>query len=266
MSVRLDELSPQRRLISLKNYTQMANQSLKTSPQTIARIGGLLYLIIIVTGIFGELFVRSKLIVSGDPAITANNIMASQLSWRISIAGDMIMHICDVPLMLIFYLLLRPVNRNLALLAVLLNLVQTAVLVANELNLLTPLFLSGGADYLNSLEPHQLHALTYLSLKNFDHGFGMGLIYFGLCCLVNGYLIFKSGYLPRALGVLMQIAGLCYLTNSFALILSPTIAHALFPVILLPPFIGEFSLCLWLLLKGVNISKWNSQTGAGQSS
>ena len=94
----------------------------ETSPQVYARIGGVLYLIIIVAGIFGEMFVRDNLIVSGDATATANNIMASQLLWRIGIAGDLLMHVCDIPLMLIFYLLLRPVNKNLALLAVLFNL------------------------------------------------------------------------------------------------------------------------------------------------
>ncbi|MBI1807157.1 MAG: DUF4386 domain-containing protein [Ignavibacteria bacterium] len=161
-----------------------------------------------------------------------------------------------MPLMLIFYVLLRPVNKNLALLAVLFNLVQTAVLVANKLNLLQALFLLGNADYLKALEPHQLHALAYLPLKLHDYGFGIGLIFFGFTCLVEGHLIFRSGYLPKTIGVLMQIAGLCYLTNSFALLLAPTFADMIFPAILVPAFIGELSLCLWLLVKGVNVSKW----------
>src|SRR5438128_7762904 len=124
----------------------MANHTVETSPQVYARIGGVLYLIIIVAGLFGEAFVRDKLIVSGDATATANNIMASQLLWRSGIAGDLIMHVCDVPLVLIFYVLLRPVNKNLALLALLFNLIQTAVLVANELNLLAALFPLGSAD------------------------------------------------------------------------------------------------------------------------
>ena len=238
------------------------NVDIKTaeaSPQTYARIGGVLYLIIIVFGIFGELFVRGKLIVSGDAAATANNIMASQLLWRLGIAGDLVMHICDVPLMLIFYVLLRPVNKNLALLAVLFTLIQTAVLVATKLNLFTPLFLLGNADYLKAFEPNQLNALLYLSVKSDSYGFGIGLLFFGCACLVLGYLIFTSTYLPKILGVLMQIAGLCYLTNSFALILSPAFANMISPAILLPAFIGELSLCLWLLVKGVNVSQWEKQ-------
>ena len=227
-----------------------------TSPQVYARIGGLLYLVIILAGILGEVFIRSKLFVSGDPAATAKNIMASEELWRIGIAGDLVMHICDVPLMLIFYVLLRPVNKHLALLALLFNLVQTAVLVANKLNLLSALFFLGDAQYLKVFKPEQLQALSYLPIKLHGYGFGVGLMFFGFVCLVEGYLIYRSVYLPRFLGVLMQIAGVCYLVNSFALILSPWLADSLFPVILLPPFIAELSLCLWLLVKGVNMPEW----------
>jgi hypothetical protein len=237
----------------------MTGRAVETSPQVYARIGGALYLILILAGMFGVIFVRDKLIVSGDATATANNIIASPLLWRIGIAADLIMHVCDVPLMLIFYVLLRPVNRNLALLAVLFNLVQTAVLVANKLNLLAALFLLGSADYLKAFDPHQLHALSYLSLKLHDYGFGVGLIFFGCECLVVGYLIFRSGYLPRTIGVLMQIAGLCYLTNSFVLLLAPALAKMLYPGVLVPAFIGELSLCLWLLVKGVNVPKWEEK-------
>ncbi|MEP6514247.1 MAG: DUF4386 domain-containing protein [Parafilimonas sp.] len=176
------------------------------------------------------------------------------------------MHVCDVPLMLVFYVLLRPVNKNLALLAVLFNLIQTAVLVATKLNLFTALFLLGSADYLKAFEPHQLHALMYLSIKSDGYGFGIGLIFFGFECLVLGYLIFRSAYLPKTLGVLMQIAGLCYLTNSFALLLAPTFADMISPAILVPAFIGELSLCLWLLVKGVNVPKWEKQASIGSFS
>ena len=240
----------------------MAKQT-EASPQKLARIGGVLYLIIIVTGLFGEMFVRGKLVVSGDATTTAANIMASQVLWRVGVAGDLIMHVCDVPLMLIFYVLLRPVHKTLALLGVLFNLVQTAALVAFKLNLLVALFLLGSADYLKALEPRQLHALMYVFIKADGYGFGIGLIFFGCAILVFGYLIRRSGYLPKAIGVLMQIAGVCYLTNSFALLLAPKVADAMFPAILIPAFIGELSFCLWLLAKGVNVPKWEEHaTGA----
>lgn len=235
----------------------MATRTTDISPQVYARIGGILYMFIIVAGILGEIIVRGKLVVSGDAASTASNIMTSQSLWRIGIAGDIMMHVFDIPLMLILYVLLRPVNKNLALLAVLFNLTQTAVLVVNKLNLAFPLFLLGNADYLKVFEPSQLYALTHIFVGLHEYGFGVGLIFFGFACLGYGYLIFRSGYFPKAIGVLMQVAGLCYLTNSFALLLAPEFSSRIVPAILIPPFIAEASLSLWLLLKGVNVEEWN---------
>ncbi len=238
---------------------QKINRTVEMSPQVYARIGGVLYLIIIIAGALGEIFIRGKLIVSGDALSTASNIMASPSLWRIGIAGDLLMHVCDIPLMLIFYVLLRPVNKNLALLALLFNLIQTAVLVLNKLNLLVPLFLLGNADYLKTFQSNQLSALAYLFIKAHDYGFGIGLIFFGFACLVYGYLLFRSGYFPRALGVLMAIASLSYLTNSFTLILAPAYAGIVFPVLVLA-LIGELSLCLWLIVKGVDLPKWEERS------
>jgi hypothetical protein len=237
----------------------MPDQKDESSPQVIARIGGVLYLIVIVAGILVEAAVRDKLIVSGDAAATAGNIMASQLLWRISIAGELVAQGCAVALALVFYVLLRPVNRNLALLAVLFNLVSIAIEVANCLNLFDALALLGSADYLKAFDQNQLHALSYLSLKSQGYGFGISLVFFGCECLVLGYLIFTSGYLPKILGVLMQIAGLCYLINSFALFLSPAFENLIFPAVLVPSFIAESSLCLWLIVKGVNVAKWEER-------
>ncbi len=235
------------------------NSNLKVSefsPQFYARIGGILYLLIIIAGMFAEVFVRNKLFVSGDATATANNIINSPFLWRIGISADLIMQICDLPVMLILYLLLKPVNKNIALLNLLFNMIQTAVLVANKLNLLNALFLLGDAEYLKTLDPNQLHTLSYLSIKLHEFGFGIGLIFFGIVCLLEGYLIFKSGYFPKTIGFLMQIAGVCYLTNSFALILFPKLANIMFPIILMPPLIAELSLSLWLIFKGVNMSAW----------
>jgi len=227
-----------------------------------ARVGGVLYLIIIAAGATGEVFVRGSSVVSGNAAATAHNIMASPLLWRAGIAGDLVMHVCDVPLMVIFYVLLRPVNSTLALVAVLFNLTQTAVLVANKLNLLLPIFLLSDAEYLKAFTPEQLQALSYVSLRTHDNGFAVGLVFFGAACLVVGYLIMRSGYLPRTLGVLMQIAGVCYITNSFAVMVWPSLGAKLFPFILMPPFVAELSMALWLLVKGVDVAKWKARSSA----
>ncbi len=235
------------------------DHELKTSPQIYARIGGVLYLIIIVGGIFGEAFVRNRLIVWGDATATAERIMSSELLWRVGVAGELFMLICTVALALIFYVLLRPVSRDLALLAVFFNLVSIAVEATNEVNLLATLSPLANADHLRALDPEQLHAFAYLRATSYAYGFAVSLIFFGCMSLVLGHLIFKSGYLPKLIGVLMQLAGLSYLTNMFALILSPPLADRLFPAILLPAVVGEGSLCLWLLAKGVNVSKWKAR-------
>jgi hypothetical protein len=244
----------------------MEDHDVQTSPQIYARIGGVLYLIIIVIGFLGEAFVRNRLIVSGDATATAERIRASEFLWRVSIAGEFFLLICAVALALIFYVLLRPVSRDLALLAAFFNLVSIALEAAASLHLLATLFPLANANYLKVLDPKQLDALAYLSIRSHEYGFGVSLIFFGCVCLVLGYLIFRSGYLPKVLGVLMQIAGLSYLMNSFALILSPSFANRLFPAVLLPAFVGEASLCLWLLVKGVNVSKWKARTSAEPAS
>jgi hypothetical protein len=113
------------------------------------------------------------------------------------------------------------------------------------------LFLLGSGNYLRAFDPGQLHSLAYLSLRLHGYGYSFGLVFFGFACLVFGYLISKSGYFPKVLGLLMIMAGLCYLTNTFAMILAPAFADAIFPAILIPGFIGELSLCLWLIVKGV---------------
>jgi len=229
------------------------------SPQIYARTGGVLYIVIIAAGMFGELFARGPLIVSDNVGATASHITNSIFLWRAAIAGDIVMHMCDIGVMLVFYVLLSPVNRNIALFALLSNLVQTSVLVANKLNLLIPTFLLDDAEYLKAFPPQQLHALAYVSLKAHDHGFGLGLIFFGMTCIALGYLIIRSGYLPKVLGLGMQLAGVCYIINSFVQILFPQLAPRLFPAILLPPFIAELSVALWLLTKGVNLTKWQER-------
>jgi hypothetical protein len=216
----------------------MSDRTVETSPQLYARVGGVLYLIIIIVGIFGETFVRDKLIVSGDATATAQNIIASESLWRFHITAELFLLICAVALLMILFVLLKPVSRDLALLAAFFNLVSIGLEAEFTMYLLEALFPLGNAGYLKAFVPEQLYAMASLSLKSHSYGFGVSLTFFGCFCLVVGYLIFKSGYLPKAVGVRMQIAGLSYLTNSFALVLAPVLANRLFPAILVPAFVG----------------------------
>jgi hypothetical protein len=242
----------------------MADHSVDNSPQRYARTGGLLYLAIIVLGAFAEGFVTDKLVVSGNAAATAHNILASPHLWRLGVACDFIVVLFVVPLLWIEYLLLRPVSRPLVVLAVLFNLVSLAVEAISKLFLLLVMPTLGNADYLRAFEPQQLQTLANLALKSHDIAFNIALIFFGFTCLVNGFLIFRSGYLPKVIGVLMQIAGLSYLIACFAALFAPSFADLIIPAILIPPLIGESSFCLWLLVKGVNVAKWKERVHMGQ--
>ena len=207
-----------------------------------ARIGGALYLVIIVAGIFGPLLTRDQLVVVGDAATTAQNITASPELWRVGIALNVVMQLCDVPVMLILYLLLSPINKAVALLALLLNIVQTATLVANQLTLVA-------AQLLSVDQP----ALTDVAIQAYTYGEALGLVFFGFTLVGVGYLIRHSGYLPWIIGLLVQVAGVSYVVNSFLLLVGPDLSSI---VLLIPAFIAELSLALWLLLRGVDASKW----------
>ena len=238
----------------------MTNDLEEISLRKAARVAGILYLIIIISGIFAEFFVRSNLIVPENAAATANNIMASESLFRLSIAGDFIMIISDVALALILYILLKPVSNLLSLMAAFFRLAQAAVLGVNLLNLFFVLQLLSGADSLSTFDPNQLHALVLLFLNAHSTGYSIGLVFFGIHCLILGYLIFRSGYFPKVLGVLLIVASFGYLIDSFAHFLLPNYKdyeNIFLPVVFIPAFIAESSFCLWLLIKGIKMSEIN---------
>jgi len=227
-----------------------------TSIQTYARVAGVLFLLSMVGGFFGELYAPSRLIVSADAAATAKNIVVSNWLFRVGFASYLVEAVCDIALSLIIYVLLRPVQKNLALLAAFFGLVSTAVFAVAELFYFAPSLILGGADYLKSFSPDQLNALALLSLKMYGLGGGIFMAFYGLATGVRGYLIYRSGYLPKTLGVLMALAGLGFITNNFVLVLSPAYASDL---LLLPMFLAGVSMTVWLLVKGVDVRKWEAK-------
>ena len=237
------------------NHFLMLNRSIATSPLVYARLGGALYLAIILFGGFSEGFVNSQLL-AGDAATTAHHLLASPGLWRLGTALNLLVVLCAVPLLWIEFQLLRPVSNGLALLALLLNGVSLAVEAVSKLFQLLVLPILQSAEYLRAWGPVRVALLADLALKSHDLAFNIALVFFGLTCLVNGYLIIKSGFLPAVLGVLMQVAGAAYLVACLAALFAPALADQLIPAILLPPLVGELSLCLWLLLKGVNGARW----------
>jgi hypothetical protein len=236
---------------------------IEASPQVYARAGGALYLAIILLGGFSEGYVSSQMLVAGDAAGTAHNIVSAPLLWNLGVGADLIVVILAVPLLWIEYLLLRPVSRQWVLLAVLFNLVSLAVEAISKLFLLAvmPTLVKSGS--VHAFSPEQLQALAILALRSHDIAFNIALIFFGGTCIVNGWLIFRSGYLPRFVGVLMQIAGLSYLIACFAALFAPAFADLIIPAILVLPLIGESSMSLWLLIKGVNVARWRERVAPG---
>jgi hypothetical protein len=232
----------------------MTSRTLDVTPDRAARIAGFGYLVIIVAGIFAEVAVRSQLIVPGDATATAANITASEQLFRTGIASDLVMLTFDVVVAVALYVLFRPVSRLLSLLAVAFRLVHAAVYGVTLLNLLAVLLLLGGAEHLTVFAPEQLHALATVLLGVHANGYALGLVFFGFHCLVLGFLVFRSGFLPRILGILLFVAAAGYLTDGFAHVLLPgygDLAGILFVIVFAPALVAELSLCLWLLFKGV---------------
>ena len=227
--------------------------------QRYARIAGLLFLISLVAGGLGEAYIPSKLIVSGDPAATVANLRNFDFLYRLGFATFLVESLCDVALAWILYALLRPVNQRLSLLAAFFGLMATATFAIAELFYFAPVLVLKGTGYLNSFSPDQLNALVLLSLKFYGFAGMIFTAYYGMAWIVRSYLMFRSSYLPKFLGVLMGIGGLGFVVRNFLLILAPTYASDIFLMLMFP---GGLIMTAWLLIKGVNVSKWNAQASA----
>ena len=219
-----------------------------------ARIAGALYLFVAVSGIFNAMYGPSSLIVLEDAATTVNNILASESPFRLGIVNDLIAQTVGLLLVLALYKLLKPVNKNHALLMVIFALVGIPIVMLNLLNQFAALLLLSGADYLTVFAADQLQALVMLFLNLDEHGFFIAHIFWGLWLFPMGYLVFKSGYIPRILGVLLIIAGFGYLIDFVTFFFVPS-----FGPIKMFTFIGELLLPLWLLIKGVNVEQWEKR-------
>jgi hypothetical protein len=230
------------------------------SPRQLARIAGALYLVNIVGGAFAIGLVRATLF-TPDLATTAHNIQTHQLLYRSGLAAHLVVTVTNVHLALIFYELFKVVNRRLALLTAFFIIVATAIEAAGLVHEFAPLALLGSGPYANALPAAQLEALASLPGALSDGSYHVYTVFFGLDILCLGYLVFRSGFLPRAIGVLLAIDGLAYLVYSFADLLAPGFAVHLVPWIQLPAPIAEGALSLWLLVFGVNAKQWMMRAG-----
>jgi len=235
----------------------MMERIAEASPRFKARIAGVFYLLNGLTYGFADGSVRGKLVVYGDAAATAHNILAHEPLYRLGFAADLIAAVCYITVTLLLYDLFKPVNRSLSLLAAFFSLVGCAVMALCTLFHLAPLVVLGGAQYLSVFKAEQLQALALMFLKLHAQASSIYMVFFGCYCLLIGYLIFRSTFLPRILGALMAFAGLVWLT-----FLSPPLANYLSPYNLASGFLGEGSLMLWLLVIGVNVQRWKEQASA----
>jgi len=235
----------------------MTERTKESSLRSLARIAGSLYLITILTGIFSAGYVSGRLVVNGDAAATAANILAHPGLLQLGFAVYLIEMACQVAITALFYNLLKPAGRNVSLVAAFLGLTGCVIKTFSRLFFIAPLFILGGAHYLSVFSAEQLQALALLFLKVNDRGAGIALVFFGFYAILTGYLIIKSTFLPRILGVLSVVGGLGWLT-----FLYPPLGSRLFPFIAIFAILGAASLIVWLLVKGVNEQRWKEQSAA----
>jgi hypothetical protein len=225
------------------------------SIQKTARMAGLLYLTLALLSAFGLVYVPSLLIVAGDDAATAHNIVASEALFRLGFMSNLLAFTINVFVALLLYKLLKPVNKSMAALMVILILVGLGIGMLNELNQFVALLLLSGGDYLTAFTTAQLQALAALFLDIYQQGFSIAHIFWGLWLFPLGYLVFKSGFLPKVIGILLLVAGVGYLVDFALFFLFPAITITVSEF----TFVGEVLLLLWLLIKGVNVEQWKKR-------
>jgi hypothetical protein len=231
------------------------------SPKAKARLAGSLYLIVIVLGAFAELGVRARVFVPGDPARTAQNILAHQSLYRLGLAAEVFYLACNVPLIFVLYGVFKVVRQKVALLGAMFALIAAAVEAASLLAHYAPTVLLRDSVALNAFTPAQWQAASYASLQLFEGGFNISLVFFGCDCLALSYLIVNSKFLPRLIGIGLAIEGLGYLVNSFSLFLAPELQARIFPYFAVTG-LAEVAFALWLLLVGIDESRWAEQAHA----
>jgi hypothetical protein len=233
----------------------------EASPRFTARMAGVAYLLSIVTGIVGVFFVSGALVVDGDAAATATNILAHETVFQLAFASSLIGIVCYVGVTALLYGLLRPVSRNLSLLAAFFSLVGCALWAVGMIFQLAALAVLGGGGSPSAFTVGQIQTLALTLLQLNSQAFYIGIVFFGCYCLLIGYLVFRSTFLPRLVGMLMALTGVGYLTYLY-----PPLEQALSPYLQVPGLLGEGSLTLWLLVVGVNAQRWTERARAAEAS
>lgn len=232
----------------------------ETSPRFKARVAGVFEMLEGMTSAFGQVFVLGRLIVSGNAAATAANILGHQRLFWSGFVSSLVGVACHIAWILLFYYLFRPVNRTLSLLAAFVGLVVCAMQAVTSLLYVAPLLVLQGGSAVSAFTTEQLQALAFVFLKLNAYAFDIDLVFFGLWCVLAGNLIFKSTFLPRILGVLLVIDGIGWM-----IFMVPPFASYLFPVIAAASALAEIPLQLWLVVMGVNPQRWEAQASAAEA-
>jgi len=232
----------------------MTGRTIETSPKVYARMAGVCYLLGALTSVFGQMIIPGRLVVSGSAATTAANILAHESLYRFAVVLAFTTVPFHIGWAILFYQLFKPVSRSIPLLAAFVMLLACTMWTLSVLFYLAPLFILKGTSSLSAFAPEQVQTLALMLLKLNAQAYDIGLVFFGLWCILIGYLITRSTFLPRTIGALYALAGSGYLT----LVCQP-LAHYLYPYNLALAGPGEISLLLWLLVKGVDVERWNEQ-------
>ena len=227
----------------------------KMNPNKTARIAGFLYLLLMLFGAFGLLYAPNALVVQGDAVVTANNIMANEFLFRLRIVSTLISQVVNIFLVIFLYKLLKPVNKNYAALMVIFILVAVPIAMLSVLNKVAVLLLLSGAGYLAVFATNQLQALVPVFLDLHEYGMSIAGIFWGLWLFPMGYLVFKSNYIPKIIGVLLIIGGMGYLIDFVTFFVFPNFGVVFSEY----AFLGEVLMVFWLLIKGVNVEQWEKR-------
>jgi len=236
----------------------MMQSNSELSPQFKAGAAGGLWWLCIISGMVGFVF-GAPLIVANDATATATNILAKESLFRLGFAADLISGLSYVGVTAFIYCLLKPVSRSLSLVGAFFGLAGVAIGGGSWIIHLTPLLLLHADSYLGAFTTNQLQAMSLAALKLQAQVFPIGMVFFGIQCISIGYLVARSTFLPRILGVLLAIGGTCYVIVSFANFLGPSFGPYLVPFMMPIALIGEGAFGGWLLVKGVNVQRWNEQ-------
>jgi hypothetical protein len=238
---------------------EMRSHTAGTSPRTYARIVGVLYLVIFFLGPFAFFMGRVAVVVPGDPAATINNLMASESMFRLGMVAETLIILIEIVVSAILYVLLRPVNRPLSLASALARFAQSMLQAVNLFTAVPALLLLGGAGYLAAFEPDQLNALVLLFMNVNAFVIIIWGLLFGFHLLLLGYLVYKSGFWPKVLGILLVIGSLGYLAQSYGHLLFPQYDSILSTVVIVLSIPGELAFTVSLLWKGIDVEKWKER-------